>query len=257
MEIVFAGFVLGFITSFHCAGMCGPIALALPLSGNSKIRKTFAGIIYNLGRTFTYVLAGMIFGLAGQGFNMLGFQQLVSVVSGSLMIVVALLPLLFNTSIEKGFSKIAFTNFIRKGFQKLFSAESVFGLFVIGLLNGLLPCGPLYTALIAATGTGSVIQSVLFMLLFGLGTIPMLLAVTMAGNFLSQDIRKKVRNFLPVLMILMGILFILRGANLGIPYFSPDKEKIKSGYENALRDSVTTTETHECCKKHVDCCSKK
>lgn len=247
MEIVFAGFVLGFITSFHCAGMCGPIALALPLSGNSKLKKIYAGVIYNIGRTTTYVLAGFVTGLAGQGFNLLGFQQWVSIVSGSLVIVVALLPLLFNVNIESVFSKASFAGFIGKGFHKLFSAGTLSGIIVIGLLNGLLPCGPFYTALIAATGTGSVFQSVIFMLLFGLGTIPVLLAVSVAGNFLSLEIRKKVRAFLPLLMIIIGILFILRGAGLGIPFISPGKDRLKTGYEKMIHDNAG--EAHDCCSK--------
>lgn len=249
MEVVFAGLVLGFFTSFHCAGMCGPIALALPLSGNSNGRKIFSGIIYNLGRTLTYVLAGVIFGLAGQGFNMLGFQQWVSVISGSLMILFALLPLFFNTSIESGLAGFSFTRIIRDNFQKRFSKGTVISLFVIGLLNGLLPCGPLYTALIAATGTGSVIQSGLFMLLFGLGTIPMLFVVTIAGNFLNQGIRKKAKNFLSVVMIIIGILFILRGAGLGIPFLSPEKERIESVYGNGITDSTSTHKVHDCCSR--------
>ena len=247
MEIIFAGFVLGIITSFHCAGMCGPIALALPVSGNTTGRKIFSGIIYNLGRTLTYVIAGVIFGLAGQSFNMLGFQQWVSIISGSLMILFGILPILFNANIESGLAKISFTRFIRNSFQRMFAKGTLISLFIIGILNGLLPCGPLYSALIAATGTGSVIQSGLFMFLFGLGTIPVIFVVTLAGTYLNQNIRKKAKTILPIFVIILGILFILRGAYLGIPFLSPAKEKIKAVYENVEQNAISSEKKHDCC----------
>ena len=220
------GLLLGLGTSFHCVGMCGPIALSLPLQGNSKLKQLLGGILYNLGRTVTYGLMGLAFGLLGHGLNTLGFQKIVSIVAGTLMIATVFFPKLFSFSndVDKGIFSIV--NGVKRGLKSLFTTKSFLGLFVIGLLNGLLPCGPLYFAVIVSAGTGNVVESVLFMLLFGLGTIPLLLAVTIAGNFISLKLRNRINNLIPVIMVIMGILFILRGLSLGIPFLSPPDEKL-------------------------------
>ncbi len=222
---VFSGLVLGLLTSFHCVGMCGPIALSLPLHGDTKWKKLLGGILYNLGRTFTYALMGLTFGLLGHGLSTLGFQKIVSILAGTLMIATVFFPAIFKSAnLDSGL--FSFVNSVKKGLQGLFSTKTFWGLFLIGLLNGLLPCGPLYFAVIVSAGTGNVIESVLFMILFGLGTIPLLLAVTIAGNFISLKVRNRINNFIPIIMVIMGILFILRGLSLGIPFLSPPDNKL-------------------------------
>lgn len=236
MEFIISGLILGLITSFHCVGMCGPIAIALPLHGSSKGQKVFGGVLYNLGRTLTYVIMGMVFGSLGQGLGALGFQKWVSIITGVLMISTVFFPSIFKMDLgfeRKGFSLI---NQVKLGLRKLFSTKSYLSLFVIGVLNGLLPCGPLYSALIISTGSGSILNSVLFMLMFGLGTIPLLLLVTIIGNFVSIKIRKNVAKALPIVIVIIGILFILRGLELGIPFLSPTKEKIEMKMNRAKKE---------------------
>lgn len=103
MAILLSALVLGLMGSFHCAGMCGPIAIALPLHGNTVLQKIFGGTLYNLGRTLTYGIMGALFGMLGQGIHLLGFQQKISVVMGVVMIVSVLFPALFRNqfSLEK------------------------------------------------------------------------------------------------------------------------------------------------------------
>ena len=261
---IYSGLILGLLTSFHCVGMCGPIALSIPLHGNTKYKKLFAGIIYNLGRTVTYALMGLAFGLLGHGLSTLGFQKIVSILAGTLMIATVFFPAIFKSAdLDSGV--FSFVNHVKQGLKGLFSTKSYWGLFLIGLLNGLLPCGPLYFAVIVSAGTGNVVESVLFMTLFGLGTIPLLLAVSIAGNFISVKLRNKINNFIPVIMVIMGILFILRGLSLGIPFLSPTDEKlnmvIKKGektlYQIELQKDSTKTDSlskedaklkvHSCC----------
>ena len=119
-------------------GMCGPIAISLPLRGHNFLQKTIGGLLYNLGRTFTYAIMGAFFGLIGQGFQFLGFQQSVSVIMGSLMIISVIIPFLFHNRIHVNFE--FFTGPLRRSIQQLFRVRSYRGLFFIGLLNGLLPC---------------------------------------------------------------------------------------------------------------------
>jgi sulfite exporter TauE/SafE len=254
MEFIVFGLSIGLATSFHCVGMCGPIALALPLPGQTKGQKLLGGILYNLGRTVTYMIMGLVFGMIGQGLGALGFQRWVSIITGVLMIATVFFPQLFKFDLgatRKGFSLLGQ---IKTGLRKLFSTKSFVSLFAIGLLNGLLPCGPLYSALIISAGTGSAINSVLFMMMFGLGTLPLLLLVSIVGNFVSSSIRNKVSKALPVLIVFIGILFILRGLELGIPYLSPTQEKIENKMNKAKQQQEEGTASYD---DHLDargCC---
>ena len=222
--IFLTAFLLGLFGSLHCAGMCGPIALSLPLRGESLLQKIWGSILWSLGRIVTYSLMGALFGLIGSGFKMLGFQQVISIAMGILMILSVFLP-----SLAKRFTSgamISFFNPIRKGMQHLFREKNNKALFLIGIFNGLLPCGLVYMAIAGAIGTADFRLAIAYMALFGLGTLPLLLMISMLGNVISQTIRKKINQAVPVVVILIGIFFILRGLSLGIPYLSPPKEKL-------------------------------
>jgi sulfite exporter TauE/SafE len=234
MGILISAFVLGIMGSFHCAGMCGPIAIALPLHGNSMGGKIFGGSLYNLGRTITYGVMGILFGMLGQGLALIGFQQKISVIMGSLMIISVLFPALFRNQYSMEKSWISMVGKLKSTIGRMFSIRSYQSLFFIGMLNGLLPCGLVYMALAGAIGTGSAALGTLYMLVFGLGTIPMLLGISLAGNLLSLTVRKRINKLIPVLVILVGIFFILRGLSLGIPFLSPPREKIEKKFEKSL-----------------------
>ncbi len=224
MEIIVLGFITGLAGSLHCVGMCGPIALSLPLRGHTLFEKISGGLLYNLGRTITYGLMGVFFGAIGQGFQLIGFQQWISILMGSLMIISVLVPSLAH-KLGAG-SSLPFTSSVRKGIQKLFTQRSFGGLFLIGILNGLLPCGLVYLAIASAIGTGSVWQGTGLMIMFGLGTIPMMLAISIIGNLISTTVRNKINRVIPFLVVFVGLIFILRGLSLGIPYLSPPKQKM-------------------------------
>lgn len=237
MELILTALVFGLVTSFHCAGMCGPIAIALPLHGESKWAKLFGGILYNLGRTSTYIVIGAAFGMLGQGISALGFQKWLSIITGLLMISTVAFPSLFKFNLSSGSGKgFSLLGKLKSGLKILFSTKSFSSLFLIGFLNGFLPCGPLYSAIIISTGTGNMIESMLFMLMFGLGTIPVLLMISILGNVLSIGLRRKMANFLPVVIVIIGLLFILRGLNLGIPFLSPTQEKIEKKMEKTKEE---------------------
>ncbi len=253
MTILLSALVLGLMGSFHCAGMCGPIAIALPLHGNTISQKIFGGTLYNLGRTITYGIMGAIFGLLGQGVEMLGFQQKISVLMGALMIISVLFPVLFKNKNNLGKSWSRFVGHFKKAMGKMFSIRSFSSLFFIGLLNGLLPCGLVYMAIAGAVGTGNVTQGSLYMILFGLGTIPMMLTISLAGDIMSQAIRKKINKLIPVLVVVIGLLFILRGLSLGIPFLSPPKQKIEQKFEKSLKQNSAELVL----ESKGDCCSTK
>ena len=253
MAILISAFVLGIMGSFHCAGMCGPIAVALPLHGNTLMQKIFGGALYNIGRTITYGIMGALFGMLGQGIHLLGFQQKVSVVMGALMIISVLFPALFRSQYSLDKSLFSFVGKLKKSIGKLFAVRSFQSLFFIGLLNGLLPCGLVYIAIAGAIGTGSTAEGALYMILFGLGTIPMMLGISLAGNVLGLAVRQKINKIIPVLVVVVGLLFVLRGLDLGIPYLSPKKQMIEQKFENNLtgKDTIVVTEKQlpPCCQK--------
>jgi len=255
MTILFSALVLGLMGSFHCAGMCGPIAIALPLHGNTIPQKILGGTLYNIGRTITYGIMGAIFGLLGQGLHLLGFQQKVSVLMGAVMIISVLFPALFRNQYRLDKSWLSFVGKLKKTIGKMFAIRSFQSLFFIGMLNGLLPCGLVYMAIAGAIGTGGVVEGSLYMILFGLGTIPMLLAISLAGNVMSLAVRKSINKLIPILVVVVGVLFILRGLSLGIPYLSPPKEKIEQKFEKSLQSEAE--ELHQeskgdCCKGNIE-----
>lgn len=234
MLVLISALLLGLMGSFHCAGMCGPIAIALPLHGNRLPQKIYGGVLYNLGRTLTYGVMGAVFGLLGQGVKMIGFQQKVSIIMGAIMIISVFFPSIFKNQYNANKSWISLVGKLKSAIAGMFAIRSFSSLFFIGLANGLLPCGLVYIAIAGAIGTGEVVYGSLYMLMFGLGTIPMMLSIAIAGNVLSVAIRKKINRLIPVLVVVVGVFFILRGLSLGIPFLSPPKEKIEKKFEKSL-----------------------
>jgi uncharacterized protein len=242
-----AAISLGLLGSFHCLGMCGPIALALPIHQETPLIKFLSVLLYNTGRAITYSIFGLLFGLLGQGFFVGGFQQMLSLGLGSLLLISVLYSMLFSKGL---FSISAINGFVlslKSKFGDLFRQRNRSSLFLIGLLNGLLPCGLVYVGISGATATGHFLSGALFMFVFGLGTIPMMLSLSLFGQFMKMKYRNLVRRSVPVFVSVMAILMILRGLNLGIPYVSPRiVEK-----ENAEMDchSTGSEQTMECCAK--------
>ncbi len=205
----------------HCLGMCGPIALALPLDRSSRLSTLMGALTYNFGRMLTYAVLGLVFGQIGRAFSLIGLQKWVSIGAGTLI----LLYVLF-TYIIKGNSAL-FPRWtmglgqLKGRLQKLFKRRSYSSLMSIGLLNGLLPCGFVYFALVGAIGMGTAIEGAGFMALFGLGTAPMMIAVNVLGSRIGPRIRMQFNKAIPVVLTVFAVLFILRGMSLGIPFISP------------------------------------
>lgn len=219
--MLYSAFFFGLISSFHCIGMCGPIALMLPVERNNPSKKVIQIITYHLGRLSAYATIGFLFGLLGKGFFLAGLQQKLSIFMGIAMIVVILIP-------EKVFAKFNFSKPVFKLISKIkttlgsqFKNKSYQSLFTIGLLNGFLPCGMVYVALFGAIAMQSEGFGVIFMLLFGLGTIPMMSSVVYLNSLLTIPMRNKISKTIPYVSICIAILFVLRGLGLGIPYVSP------------------------------------
>lgn len=234
--LLWTAFTIGILGSFHCIGMCGPIALALPLKQESWASRTMAALLYNFGRALTYALLGAIFGLFGQGLKLAGFQQWVSIVLGVIMILSVLFPAIFRgIGTPRIFHKPV--EALKGSLARRFSNPSFLSLFTIGILNGFLPCGLVYIAIAGAIASSGVIEGALYMFIFGIGTMPIMLALSLAGKLVSIRFRNNIRRIIPYLVVLIGALFILRGMNLGIPMLSP---KVETHKEEVVL---------ECCKE--------
>lgn len=204
-------FAIGFFGSFHCVGMCGPIALALPGRSRKVGSQLFQKLLYNFGRILTYTLFGAIIGFAGHGLVFAGFQRPLSIFLGLSIILVIMIPRKYISGIQRLPGISDFFVWLRLNIQRLFKLNGNISHLTIGVLNGFLPCGFVYAGLATSMTTGSVINGMLFMALFGLGTFPVMMAMSLAPGFISLKMRNRINRFLPYLGILLGLLLIARG----------------------------------------------
>ncbi|MGE5680745.1 MAG: sulfite exporter TauE/SafE family protein, partial [Bacillota bacterium] len=213
--------IIGLFGSLHCIGMCGPIVLALPESSAERSRFIAGRLLYNSGRILSYAFIGLILGLFGSGFAMFGFQQDLSIALGVLILISVVFTYgIRNSRFNFHFSNV-YTSKLKSLFSRYLTKKSGSSLFILGILNGFLPCGLVYVAIAGAISTASSIKAALFMASFGLGTLPLMFAVSLFGNFLNINIRRKLNRLIPVFACILALILILRGMNLGIPYISP------------------------------------
>ncbi len=216
-----AGFFVGFLGSFHCAAMCGPIALVLP-QGNTHGFSFYTGrVLYNVGRIVTYAVLGIILGFLGKSIALAGMQRYVSILIGVLLVVAFFLPSVAGKFLIRIFPLSRFATRITSRFAILLHRRSLLSLFLLGVVNGFLPCGFVYVALAGAVTLGEGVRGMAFLAGFGLGTMPVMLAISTLGGRISSAFRTRVSALVPVLTLVLAGLFVLRGLNLGIPYISP------------------------------------
>lgn len=232
-----AAISLGFLGSFHCVGMCGPIALTIPVNRRSSLSVVLGSLVYNSGRIITYAAMGLLFGLLGQGVAFAGWQNVLSIVLGSLILLLLFVPNISILPVKVG-PVLRFLEILKAQIRKLFGIHTLRSLLFIGLLNGLLPCGLVYLGIAGSIATGDALKGALFMAAFGLGTFPAMIAVTLIRDRISIRFRERIRKTVPVFVGMMAILLILRGMNLGIPYISPSIESTSTGACH-----------HQCCNK--------
>lgn len=209
--------ITGLVGSLHCAGMCGPIALSLPFKpGSGRTGLVIGRLLYNGGRLITYMLMGAVMGSIGSTLGWFGWQQYLSIGAGVLI----LLWVIFHYTPLRIPLRIPAMPF-SKTFKRLFESGSNGALFGIGILNGFLPCGLVYVALAGAVASETALNGALYMLLFGLGTFPLMFILSLGRAWKGLQQRLAMRKLIPWMAAVIGILFIVRGMNLGIPYLSP------------------------------------
>lgn len=219
--MLWSALILGLLGSFHCVGMCGPIAFMLPVDRTNSFRKITQIFTYHFGRLLAYSIIGLFFGLVGKSLYIFGFQQQLSIAIGVLMIIVVLIPV--QTFNRYNFSKPVYNiiSKVKSSLGKALKKKTADTFLTIGFLNGFLPCGLVYMAVFASLAMQSTTQGSLYMILFGLGTIPLMTTAIYIGKFLNIKAKQRIQKAIPVFVIIIGLLFIIRGLGLDIPYLSP------------------------------------
>lgn len=219
--MLWSAVILGLLGSFHCVGMCGPIAFMLPVDRQNSTKKVFQIFTYHFGRILAYSIIGLFFGLVGKSLYIFGLQQQLSIGIGILMIIVVLIPTrIFNKyNLSKPIYKLI--SKVKTGLGQAFKRKTADTFLTIGFLNGFLPCGLVYMAVFASLAMDGALKGSLYMALFGMGTIPLMTSAIYLGKFLNSKVKQRIQKAVPVFVVIIGILFILRGMGLGIPYISP------------------------------------
>ncbi|MFN8415481.1 MAG: sulfite exporter TauE/SafE family protein [Cytophagaceae bacterium] len=230
--------VFGLLSSFHCVGMCGPIALALPVIPNTSNWITV--LIYNTGRVVTYSMMGAAMGMIGYSLQWWGAQRYLSIIAGVGIVLFTLWYWLAKSSMGSGF---VWVSFLKKKFQYFIQQKSLSGIFALGIINGWLPCGVVYLALSASIMMGSIGGSAVYMAGFGLGTIPMMAALSYVRQA-SFWKRWSLHKWIPVYSLTLGMLLCVRGMSLGIPYLSPE---VKENKVNCCHPSTASTTAAPSC----------
>ena len=219
--MILSAIVLGLMGSLHCVGMCGPIAFMLPVDRTNNLKKAAQIFVYHIGRLLAYSVMGILFGFIGKGLYVFGIQQKLSIIIGVLMITVILLP--YKTFSKYNFSKPIYKNIskIKSRLGHALKKKTADTFLTIGFLNGFLPCGLVYMALFGAVAMATPLEGGLYMMLFGMGTIPLMTTAIYFSGFLKGATKQKIQRLIPVFVVIIGTLFIIRGLGLGIPYVSP------------------------------------
>ncbi|MCO6357751.1 sulfite exporter TauE/SafE family protein [Roseivirga pacifica] len=221
MVLLGTAFVFGLLGSLHCLGMCAPLIWALPQDKAKKSKWWANRLAYNFGRSITYALLGVTIGLLGQTFALAGLQQYMSIIAGAVL----LLILLFSKGhvpLNIGFGPATkLFAWVRSKMGRLIRGSTAGSNLMLGLLNGLLPCGLVYMALVAALSMGTIVGSGVYMMLFGLGTFPMMIAAAFLGSRIKGLKSGLLNRWAPRFLVVVSLLLIMRGLGLGIPYVSP------------------------------------
>jgi uncharacterized protein len=207
--MLYSAFLLGFLGSFHCVGMCGPIALSLPLSQRSNTARWLGHFTYQAGKILAYICLGIVMGIFGKGMSFFGFQNWYAILLGAMMLWIG------ASTFSKKFNILIYLeqkmSFFKGNIARFFSSSGYMSLLSIGFLNGLLPCGLVYMAILAAAAMPAIEDAALYMLLFGLGVMPSLIMLSIFGHWASAQWRLRFQKAYPIVAISLGLFLIVRG----------------------------------------------
>jgi sulfite exporter TauE/SafE len=205
--MVITALIMGFAGSLHCVGMCSPLAIAVSNLSPGALMNRF---IYNLGRIIMYGLLGAIVGVLGWTLPFNNFQNLFSIVLGVTLLLFSvwqisnvrvplLTPLLQRLTIT-----------LKKVFGIFLQRKSFASVFMLGFLNGILPCGLTFLALTYCLTLANPVTSLYYMLLFGVGTLPAMLGMTAGFQYIVKRFNISFKKVTTAMLLISGCLLIAR-----------------------------------------------
>ena len=223
--MLWTGFLLGLLGSWHCVGMCGPIALMIP--GAKGKNRILVIALYHLGKILAYMSLGSVFGMIPAFINSFEIQAIISISLGTLMLVIAFLPIVLTRIEKKGLVLFNRVFSLKNKLTKSLNKNSIEYSFYIGFLNGFVPCGMVYFAALGAMSQPDFLSSLLFMLMFGLGTIPLMSIFLFVAGFFKTSFQKYALKFRMAAFILVGFFMIWKGAtNINTKIAAPKEGEI-------------------------------
>jgi uncharacterized protein len=216
MELIWTAFLLGLVGSLHCAAMCGPLIVAVSSARGRGLSLVTSRLVYNSGRIAIYCAIGLLFGALGKTFVLAGLQRWLSLGAGTAILLGLLLSTRF--ALKTPFAKAVVK--LKSLFGRLLQRRTLASQFLLGTLNGLLPCGLVYIAAAGAATTLGPLGGALHMAAFGAGTLPMMLGLGAASGWL-RFVALRFQKLIPICVMVVAMLLLLRGMALGIPYLSP------------------------------------
>lgn len=215
IDIVFLAIGMGLLGSIHCMGMCGPLVLGI--FKDSLSSKPYNYILYHLGKLMAYGTIGFGFGLLGKSLHLFISQQQLSILTGALLLIYYII-----TKVSGSNEKMSqLTTIIYNRIKTITNQMPLPKFYLLGFLNGFLPCGLVYLAATSSIATGHVLKSILWMVGFGIGTIPSLTFILWLSRMFQSKFNPILSQIYQQLTLVLAVLLILRGLNLGIPYISP------------------------------------
>ncbi len=215
--MLWTAFTIGLFGSLHCVGMCGPLVLALPQSAHSRQQRLWRVLLYNGGRLLSYALLGLLIGTLGMGARLAGLQSALSIGLGVLLLIIVIwqVPVEQRLGAWPVFGRLQL--WVRRQFARYWSQASTVQFFRLGMLNGLLPCGLVYLAIVGSLSMDRLSHSFAYMLLFGAGTLPLMVATVYFGQQSGRALRRKLWRYYPVLLTAVSVWLILRGIRFSLP----------------------------------------
>ncbi|MEM6396251.1 MAG: sulfite exporter TauE/SafE family protein [Bacteroidota bacterium] len=216
--LFWTAFLLGIGGSLHCMSMCGPLVLAVPGLRADQGNQLTKLVVYHSGRVIVYALIGLIVGSLGWGLQLVNFQGTLAIATGLFIIGIALFKLDFKRLfVSKASSASIWQRTINKYFSIYIKKDGWTATLVLGMLNGLIPCGLVYVAIISAVNVNAPLHGALYLLAFGLGTMPLLFATSIIGKRVFQYISFNKRYLQQAVLVAVGLIFIWRGLNFNFP----------------------------------------
>jgi hypothetical protein len=210
---------MGLFGSLHCVGMCGPLTLLLP-NDQKKYPVFFTGrALYNIGRILTYASLGLLIGFIGQNTALFISKGVLSVWLGLIILIGLFVSgrIITNNLFYNKLNKL--TSKLKSAFRRNFDSNYFTSQFIFGSINGLLPCGLVYAALAGSFIQLNAFYGAAFMAAFGLGTVPMMLSISLGSGWIKKRVGSQIKNVIPITYGLLGCWLIFRGIYTQNPDF--------------------------------------